>query len=71
MSTMLVDRFMAMIHESRAMDDVAGGGAVLSLAEQEFGLVADLLDQASYDEPTGRRLHVCTGRTRAAWGLGR
>ncbi|MGQ0719815.1 MAG: helix-turn-helix transcriptional regulator [Pseudonocardiales bacterium] len=54
----LVDRFMAMIPELRAMDDVAGGGTVLSLAEQEFGVIAELLDQASYDEPTGRKLHV-------------
>ncbi len=54
----LVDRFMAMIPELRAMDDVAGGGTVLSLAEQEFGMIAELLDQASYDEPTGRKLHV-------------
>ncbi|MGH3719463.1 MAG: hypothetical protein ACRDRI_11625 [Pseudonocardiaceae bacterium] len=28
------------------MDDVAGGGTVLSLAEQEFGVIAELLDQA-------------------------
>ncbi|MGH4006662.1 MAG: helix-turn-helix transcriptional regulator [Pseudonocardiaceae bacterium] len=54
----LVDRFMAMIPELRAMDDVAGGGTVLSLAEQEFGVITQLLDQATYDEPTGRKLHV-------------
>jgi tetratricopeptide (TPR) repeat protein len=47
-----------MIPELRAMDDVAGGGTWLSLAEQEFGVVAELLDQASYDESTGRSLHV-------------
>ena len=47
-----------MIPERRAMDDVAGGGSVLSLAQQQFGVVAELLDQASYDEPTGRRFHV-------------
>lgn len=47
-----------MIPELRAMDDVAGGGSVLALAQQQFGVVADLLDQASYDDPTGRRLHV-------------
>ncbi|MGH3899784.1 MAG: helix-turn-helix transcriptional regulator [Pseudonocardiaceae bacterium] len=57
-SAELVDRFMAMIPELRAMDDVAGGGTVLSLAEHEFGVIADLLDQASYGEPTGRKLHV-------------
>jgi DNA-binding XRE family transcriptional regulator len=57
-SAALVDRFMVMITELRSMDDVAGGGTVLSLAEQEFGVIAELLDQASYGEPTGRRLHV-------------
>lgn len=57
-SVELADRFIAMIGELRAMDDVAGGGTVLSLAEQQFGMVADLLDQASYDEPTGRKLHT-------------
>ncbi len=31
---------------------------MLPLAEQQFGLVADLLDQASYDESTGRRFHA-------------
>jgi hypothetical protein len=54
----LVDRFMAMIPKLRAMDDVTGDGTVLSLAEQEFGVIAELLDQASYDEPTGRQLHI-------------
>ncbi|HKR48519.1 MAG TPA: hypothetical protein VJT72_02865, partial [Pseudonocardiaceae bacterium] len=54
----LADRFIAMIGELRAMDDVAGGGAVLSLAEQQFGMVTDLLDRASYDEPTGRKLYI-------------
>jgi transcriptional regulator with XRE-family HTH domain/tetratricopeptide (TPR) repeat protein len=54
----LVDRLMALIPELRAMDDVAGGGTVLSLAEQEFGVIAELLNHASYDEPTGRKLHV-------------
>ncbi|MGH3797630.1 MAG: helix-turn-helix domain-containing protein [Pseudonocardiaceae bacterium] len=54
----LVDRFTAMIAELRRTDDVAGGGGVLALAEQQFGWVARLLDQASYDETTGRALHV-------------
>ena len=54
----LVDRFMAMISELRKMEDVAGGGGVLALARQEFGWVARLLDQASYDGRTGRALHV-------------
>ncbi|MBV9163788.1 MAG: helix-turn-helix domain-containing protein [Pseudonocardiales bacterium] len=57
-SATLVSRLRAMIPELRAMDDVAGGGTVLLLAEQEFGVIAELLDQASYDEPTGRALHV-------------
>jgi len=46
-----------MIPELRVMDDVAGGGTMLSLAEQEFGVVARLLDQASYDVATGHKLH--------------
>jgi hypothetical protein len=57
-SSTLADRFMAMIPELRAMDDVAGGGTVLSLAQQQFGVIAELLDQASYDEPTGRKFLV-------------
>lgn len=69
-SAALADRFTAMIAELRAMDDVAGGGTVLVLAEHEFGLVATLLDQASYDEVTGRTLYVALaelGRL-AGWG---
>ncbi|MGH3624999.1 MAG: helix-turn-helix transcriptional regulator [Sciscionella sp.] len=54
----LADRLPAMITELRRMDDVAGGGTVLSLAQHHFGWVAGLLDQASYTEPTGLRLHV-------------
>jgi transcriptional regulator with XRE-family HTH domain len=57
-SMQLADRFLAMLGELRMMDDVAGGGTVLSPAEQQFGMVADLLGQASYDEPTGRKLHI-------------
>lgn len=58
-SAVLVDRLPAMITELRTMDDVAGGGdSVLSLAQQEFSWVAGLLDRASYDERTGRALHV-------------
>lgn len=56
-SAALVDRLMAMIPQLRTMDDVAGGGAMLSLAEQTFGVVARLLDRASYDEATGCKLH--------------
>jgi len=52
----LADRLPAMIAELRTMDDVAGGGSVLSLARQEFGWVAGLLDHASYDESIGRQL---------------
>jgi DNA-binding XRE family transcriptional regulator len=54
----LADRLPPMIAELRAMDDVAGGGTVLSLVQHEFGWVAGLLDDASYDESTGRKLHV-------------
>jgi hypothetical protein len=54
----LVDRLPAMIAELRGMDDLAGGGDVLSLAQYHFGWVAGLLDEASYDDATGRKLHV-------------
>ncbi len=54
----LTDRLTAMVFELRKMDDVAGGGRVLSLAQQEFEWVAGLLDRAVYDERTGRALHV-------------
>ncbi len=57
-SARLASRLTAMIAELRRMDDVAGGGSVLSLAQHEFGWVAGLLDRASYDERTGRTLHV-------------
>jgi hypothetical protein len=52
------------------MEDVAGGGTVLSLARRKFGWVAGLLDQASYDEPTGRKLHVALAELGqlAGWG---
>ncbi|HEU0087739.1 MAG TPA: hypothetical protein VFQ77_08825 [Pseudonocardiaceae bacterium] len=54
----LVDRFNAMVTELRRMDDVAGGGSVLAIAQQLFGWVAGLLDRASYSEHTGRGLYV-------------
>ena len=54
----LVSRFGAMLAELRQMDDVAGGGSVLAMAQQAFAWGAGLLDRASYDEPTGRALHV-------------
>jgi len=57
-SVTLVDQLPAMIATLRMMDDAAGGGSVLSLAQQAFGWVAGLLNQASYDERTGRRLYV-------------
>jgi len=56
-SVRLVDRFTAMVAELRKMDDVAGGGGVLAMAQQGFAWVAGLLEQASYDEHTGRALH--------------
>jgi DNA-directed RNA polymerase specialized sigma24 family protein len=46
-----------MIAELRKMDDVAGGGSVLALGQQHFDWVAGLLNQASYDDATGRTLH--------------
>jgi len=54
----LVDQMSSMITTLRAMDDTAGGGRVLALAQHAFGWVAELLDQASYDDHTGRRLHI-------------
>ena len=54
----LVARLRAMATELRRMDDVAGGGSVLAMAQQLFGWVAGLLDRASYDEHTGRALYV-------------
>lgn len=54
----LVSRFSAMVTELRRMDDVAGGGSVLAMTQQAFAWVAGLLDRASYDERTGRMLHV-------------
>ncbi|MGH3925692.1 MAG: hypothetical protein ACRDTT_23005, partial [Pseudonocardiaceae bacterium] len=57
-SVALVDQLPAMLSTLRTMDDAAGGGTVLWLAQQAFGWVAGLLDQASYDERTGRRLYI-------------
>ncbi|MCA1672161.1 MAG: helix-turn-helix domain-containing protein, partial [Actinobacteria bacterium] len=57
-SSGLVNRLPAMIAELRGMDDVAGGGDVLSLAQYHFSWVAGLLDEASYDDATGRKLHL-------------
>jgi tetratricopeptide (TPR) repeat protein len=55
-SAELVSRFSAMVAELRRMDDVAGGGSVLAMAQQLFAWVAGLLDRASYNEHTGRAL---------------
>ncbi|MGH3849178.1 MAG: hypothetical protein ACRDRT_05670, partial [Pseudonocardiaceae bacterium] len=57
-SVALADQLTTMIATLRTMDDAAGGGTVLWLAQQAFGWVAGLLDQASYDERTGRRLYI-------------
>jgi DNA-binding XRE family transcriptional regulator/tetratricopeptide (TPR) repeat protein len=54
----MVHQLTAMIAELRKMDDIAGGGSVLTLAQQEFNWVAGLLDQATYDGQTGRALLV-------------
>ncbi|HEU0089394.1 MAG TPA: hypothetical protein VFQ77_17420 [Pseudonocardiaceae bacterium] len=54
----LAGRLGAMVTELRRMDDVAGGGSVLAMAQQLFASVAGLLDRASYTERTGRALHV-------------
>jgi len=54
----LVTRLRAMAGELRQMDDVAGGGSVLAMAQQTFAWVAGLLDQASYSEHTGRALYI-------------
>lgn len=56
-SAQLTDRLTAMITELRKLDDVAGGGSVLAPAQQQFDWVARLLDQASYDDTTGRALY--------------
>ncbi len=53
----VVGQLPAMIAELNTMQDTAGGGDVLSLAQYHFGWVAGLLDQASYDATTGRKLH--------------
>ena len=57
-SMRLVNQLTAMITELRKMDDVAGGGSVLTMAQQEFSWAAGLLDHASYDDATGRKLHM-------------
>ena len=57
-SEALADHLPTMITTLRTMDDTAGGGVVLSLAEQAFSWVAGLLDQASYGERTGHKLYI-------------
>jgi len=54
----LADRLPPMIAELRRMDDAHSPRVVLSLAERDFAWVSGLLDQGSYDDITGRRLHV-------------
>ena len=54
----LADRLPPMIAELRRMDEVHSPGVVLALAERDFTWVTGLLDQGSYDEATGRQLHV-------------
>ena len=54
----LVSRFGTMLAELRQMDDLAGGGSVLAMAQQAFAWGAGLLDRASYDGRTGQALHV-------------
>lgn len=56
-SVTLADQLPMMITTLRTMDDAAGGGTVLPLAQRAFDWVAGLLDHASYYEHTGRRLH--------------
>lgn len=57
-SPRLAGRLTPMIAELRTMDDLAGGGSVLPLAQQHFSWVANLLDKATYDDTTGRTLHT-------------
>jgi len=54
----LASRFSAIVAELRRMDDVAGGGNMLALAQYHFDWVAGLLNQASYGDTTGRKLHI-------------
>jgi DNA-binding XRE family transcriptional regulator len=54
----LAERLTAMVAEVRKMDDIAGGGSVLTLAQHEFSWVAELLNHARYNERTGRRLYI-------------
>jgi DNA-binding XRE family transcriptional regulator len=54
----LVEQLTVMATEVRKMDDLAGGGSVLSLTQHEYSWVAGLLDHAIYDERTGQMLYV-------------
>ncbi|MGH3812575.1 MAG: hypothetical protein ACRDUV_08980 [Pseudonocardiaceae bacterium] len=54
----LVSQLSTMVADLRKMDDVAGGGSVLTMAQQAFAWVTGLLDRARYDEHTGRALHI-------------
>jgi hypothetical protein len=57
-SVRLTDQLQVMITTLRTMDDAAGGGTVLPLAQQAFDWVAGLLDRASFDESAAHRLYV-------------
>lgn len=56
--TGLAEQLTAMVTEVRKMDDIASGGSVLSLAAHDFSWAAGLLENAVYDEHTGRMLCV-------------
>jgi hypothetical protein len=57
-TSQLADRLPPMVAELRRMDDAHSPRVVLSLADRDFAWVSGLLDQGSYDEATGRTLHV-------------
>jgi len=63
------DQLSEMTTTLRTMDDTAGGGGVLALAQQAFGCVAGLLNQVSYDERVGQRLHVILAELGQLTGL--
>lgn len=54
----LAARLPGMIDELRRMDDAHDPAVVQSLVERELGWIAGMLDQGSYNESTGRQLHL-------------
>jgi hypothetical protein len=56
----MVHQLTAMIAELRKMDDIAGGGSVFTLAQQEFNWIAGLLDQATYDDRRDAHCSLCS-----------